>query len=77
MGARTHLRIVRPSALALSMLLALTGCGLSAIEDAREEARAVARDAAAARTAPAGSGYVTVRPVARPWVGIEPIEEDL
>ena len=77
MGGRTHLRIVRPSALALSMLLALTGCGLSAIEDAREEARAVARDAAAARTAPAGSGYVTVRPVARPWVGIEPIEEDL
>ena len=41
MGARTRLRIVRPSALALSMLLALTGCGLSAIEDAREEARAV------------------------------------
>ncbi len=76
MGARTHLRIVRPSALALSTLLALTGCGLSTIEDAREEARAVARDAAAARTAPAGSGYVTVRPVARPYVGLEPIEED-
>ena len=76
MGARAHLRIVRPSALALSTLLTLTGCGLSAIEDAREEARAVARDAAAARTAPAGSGYVTVRPVARPYVGLEPIVED-
>ena len=76
MGARNHLRIVRPSALALSALLALTGCGLSAIEDAREEARAAARDAAAARTAPAGSGYVTVRPVARPYVGLEPIVED-
>ena len=76
MGARTRLRIVRPSALALSALLALTGCGLSATEDAREEARAVAQEAAAARAAPAGSGYVTVRPVARPYVGLEPIVED-
>ena len=77
MGARTRLRIVRPSALALSALLALTGCGLSAIEDAREEARAVARDAAAARAGvSAEPGYVTVRRVDRPWVGLVPIEEE-
>ncbi len=76
MGARTRLRIVRPSALALSTLLALTGCGLSAIEDAREEARAVARDAAAARAGTSAEpGYVTVRRVDRPWVGLVPIEE--
>ena len=77
MGARTRLRIVRPSALALSTLLALTGCGLSAIEDARDEARMVARDAAAARAgASVEPGYVTVRRVDRPWVGLVPIEED-
>ena len=77
MGARTRLRIVRPSALALSALLSLTGCGLSAIEDAREEARAVARDAAAARAGvSAEPGYVTVRRVDRPWVGLVPIKED-
>ena len=77
MGARTRLRIVRPSALALSALLALGGCGLTAVEDARDEARMVARDAAAARAG--GSvepGYVTVRRVDRPWVGLVPIEED-
>ena len=56
--------------------LALTGCGLSAIEDAREEARAVAKNAAAARAAPSDPGYVTVRRVDRPYVGLEPIEED-
>ena len=76
MGARTGFGIVRPSALAFSVLLTLTGCGLSAIEDARDEARAVARDAAAARAAPPDRGYVTVRRVDRPWVGLEPIEED-
>ena len=77
MGARTRLRIVRPSALALSALLALGGCGLTAVEDARDEARMVARDAAAARAG--GSvepGYVTVRRVDRPWVGLVPIEEE-
>ena len=77
MGARRLLpnagRCLSLSALAL---LTLSGCGLTAIEDAREEARAVARDAAAARAAPPDRGYVTVRRVDRPWVGLEPIEED-
>jgi len=76
MGARTGFGIVRPSALALSTLLTLTGCGLTAIEEAREEARTVARDAAAARAAPPDRGYVTVRRVDRPYVGLERIEED-
>ena len=77
MGARTRLRIVRPSALALSALLALGGCGLTAVEDARDEARMVARDAAAARAgASAEPGYLTVRRVDRPWVGLVPIEEE-
>ena len=77
MGARRHLpnagRCFSLSALAL---LTLTGCGLTAIEDAREEARVVARDAAAARAAAPDHGYVTVRRVDRPWVGLEPIEEN-
>ena len=67
----------RHSVVALSALLALGGCGLTAVEDARDEARMVALDAAAARTgASAEPGYVTVRRVDRPWVGLVPIEEE-
>ena len=67
-------RCLSLSALAL---LTLAGCGLNAIEDAREEARAVARDAAAARVgATPEPGHVTVRRVDRPYVGLEPMEED-
>ena len=72
---RSHAAIC--SSLALSASLALSGCGLAAVEDARDEARTVARDAAAARAdASAELGYVTVRLLDRPWVGLEPIEED-
>ena len=67
----------RYSVVALSALLALGGCGLTAVEDAHDEARMVARDAAAARAgASAEPGYVTVRRVDRPWVGLVPIEEE-
>ena len=67
----------RYSLVALTALLALGGCGLTAVEDARDEARMVARDAAAARVgASAEPGYVTVRRVDRPWVGLVPIEEE-
>ena len=62
---------------AAALLFVLSGCGLTAVEDARDEARMVARDAAAARAgASAEPGYVTVRRVDRPWVGLVPIEED-
>ena len=61
---------------ALMALLALSGCGLTAVEDARDEARSVARDAAAARPAAPDPGYVTVRRVDRPYVGLEPVEAD-
>ena len=72
---RSHAAIC--SSLALSASLALSGCGLTAVEDARDEARTVARDAAAARAdASAELGYVTVRLLDRPWVGLEPIEDD-
>ena len=65
------------SSMALCALLVLSGCGLTAVEDAREEARIVARDAEVARAASlAEPGYVTVRLLDRPWVGLEPIEED-
>ena len=76
MGARAGLPIGRASALVLSAFLALGGCGLTAVEEAREEARSVAREAEALRAAPPDRGYVTVRRVDRPWVGIVPIEED-
>ena len=63
--------------LALATLLALSGCGLTAVEDARDEAEAVAREAAAAvRAAMPEQRYVTVRRVDRPYVGLEPVEED-
>ena len=62
---------------AAALLFVLSGCGLAAVEDARDEARMVARDAAAARAgALAEPGYVTVRRVDRPWVGLVPIEEE-
>ena len=62
--------------LALAVLVTLSGCGLSAVEDARDEADAVARDAAAARPIAPDAGYVTVRTVDRPYVGLEPVDED-
>ena len=62
--------------LALTVLVTLSGCGLSAVEDARDEADAVARDAAAARPIAPDAGYVTVRTVDRPYVGLEPVDED-
>ena len=64
----------RPLLLAAS-LLALPGCGLTAVEDAREEARSVAREASARVGAP-DTGFAIVRQVDRPYVGIEPVEED-
>ena len=78
MGARRHLpNAGRCLSLSVLALLTLAGCGLTAIEDAREEARAVARDAAAARVGAAPEpGYVTVRRVDRPYVGLEPVKED-
>ena len=76
-GPRHASLIGRCSPMALCALLALSGCGLTTVEDALEETRAVARDAAAARAGvSAEPGYVTVRRVDRPWVGLEPIEED-
>ena len=64
-----------PSSWAAAMLLVLSGCGLTAVEDAREEADAVARAAAAAREAAPDPGYATVRLVKRPYVGLAPVEE--
>ena len=76
-GPRHASLIGRCSPMALCALLALPGCGLTVVDDARDEARIVARDAAAARAAvSAEPGYVTVRRVDRPWVGLEPIEVD-
>lgn len=67
----------RCSSVALGALLALSGCGLAAVEDVLEETHTVARDAAAARAGIlTDPGYMTVRRVDRPWVGLEPIEED-
>ena len=62
--------------LALATLLALSGCGLTAVEEARDEARTTARQAAAARATVPEQRYVTVRRVDRPYVGLEPVEED-
>ena len=59
-----------------ALLLALSGCGLADVEDARLEAGAVDREIAALRAAPAGPRYSTVRTVERPYVGLEPVEED-
>ena len=79
MGAGRHLpNAGRRLSLSALALLTLAGCGLTAIEDAREEAHAVARDAAAAARVGATPepGYVTVRRVDRPYVGLEPVKED-
>ena len=77
MSTRTVPGTMRPSAFLLcAALLALTGCGLAAVEEALDEARLVEREAVAARVAPSSEpGYVTVRRVNRPWVGLEPIKE--
>ena len=63
-------------ALALSALLALAGCGLTAVEDARDEAETVAKDAAAARATMERPRYATVRTLDRPYVGLEPVVEN-
>ncbi len=63
-------------AVALSALVTLSGCGLTAVEDARDEAHRVAREAAAQRESVSGSGYVTVRRVDLPYVGLALVEED-
>ena len=77
MGARRGSRIaVRWRPVTFSMLLTLSGCGLSAVEDVRDEARTVAEAAAAARAPARTPGYVTVRTVDRPYVGLEAIEKD-
>ena len=78
MGAARRNIAHRPAwpSLALTALVALSGCGLTAVEDARDEARSVARDAATARPAAPDPGYVTVRRVDRPYVGLKPVEED-
>ncbi len=64
----------RPLLLAAS-LLALPGCGLTAVDDARDEAESVAREVAARVAAP-DTGYAVVRRMDRPYVGIEPAEEE-
>ncbi len=77
MTARRRRLVAGPWPLLVLPVLLLCGCGLTAVEDARDEAHAVARDAAAARAgASAEPGYVTVRRVDRPWVGLVVIEED-
>ena len=76
MGEPGYPVVARLSSIALAALVALSGCGLTAVEDARDEADAVARDAAAARPAAPDAGYVTVRRVDRPYVGLEPVDED-
>ena len=78
MGAQPGSSIAAPwPSLALAVLMALSGCGLSgAVEDAQDEAETVARAAEAARAAAPISRYVTVRRVDRPYVGLEPVEED-
>ena len=67
---------MRLPAAALSALVTLSGCGLAAVEDAIEEAHGVAREASAERKSMSGSGYVTVRRVDLPYVGLAPLEED-
>ena len=67
---------MRLPAAALSALVTLSGCGLAAVEEAIEEAHGVAREAAAERKSVSGSGYVTVRRVDLPYVGLAPVEED-
>ena len=76
MGEPGYPVAARLSSIALAALVTLSGCGLTAVEDARDEADAVARDAAAARPAAPDAGYVTVRRVDRPYVGLEPVDED-
>ena len=61
---------------AVATLLSLSGCGLAAVEEAQDEARTVAQEAAAARAAMPEQRYVTVRRVDRPYVGLEPVEKD-
>ena len=75
-GASGMPAATRFPSLALAMLMTLSGCDLTAVEDARDEAETVARQTAAARAAVPERRYVTVRRVDRPYVGLQPIEED-
>ena len=76
-GRRTIARRLGPGAvLPLLLPLALPGCGLVDVEGARLEAGAVDSEIAALRAAPAGPRYSAVRVVERPYVGLEPVEED-
>ena len=77
MGARRRLEIdMRRPSLAVVSLLALSGCGLAAVEDARDEADAVARTAAEARATIESPRYTTVRRVDRPWVGLMQVTDE-
>lgn len=77
MGTRRGLATTaRRLTLTLPGLLALMGCGFTAVEDARDEARDVAQQAAA-REAVSSPGYAVVRRMDRPYVGLEPVEEDM
>ena len=76
-GRRPIARLLRPGTMLTVLLpLALSGCGLGDVEDARLEAGTVDREIAALRAAPAGPRYAAVRVVDRPYVGLEPVEED-
>ena len=75
-GAPTIAAASRSSALVITMLIALGGCGLTAVEDARDEARTTAQQAAAARAVIDQPRYMTVRTLDRPYVGLEPVEEN-
>ena len=75
-GRRIIARLLRSGTALLLIPLALSGCGLGAVEDARLEAGTVDREIAALRSAPAGPRYAAVRVVERPYVGLEPVEED-
>ena len=76
-GRRTiACRLGSGAVLPLLLPAALLGCGLADVEDARLEAGATDREIAVLRSAPANPRYSAVRVVERPYVGLEPVEED-
>ena len=75
-GRRIIARLFRWGPALLLLPLALSGCGLGDVEDARLEAGTVDREIAGLRSIPAGPRYSAVRVVERPYVGLEPVEED-
>lgn len=60
----------------LPALLALSGCGLATVEDARVEAERAAQALAERRAAEAAPRYAAVRTVEGPYVGLEPMAPD-